>query len=118
MTLEHQGQTYQAYNVTAESTLLCHDDRGFMPRVETGQGILPGIAFGPHLEYLGLWLARFTETIGASSWEQVAGKSFILLADGGLIKGVANRDASKVMIWREFFEEVRAEAHEVAVNGG
>lgn len=106
LSVNHGGTLYDARIVTASKVSIRHDDHGFMPFIETECVTLPGLAFGHRCEYLGPWLKGFTETIGSSSWEGVLGKTFIVLFEDHIAKGVASADGSRIMVWQDFFADL------------
>ena len=104
MSINYRGTDYEIRVVKARRVSLRFDDHGFIPIVETDCVTLPGLIMGERSQYLGPWLIDFLETIGASSWEGVQNRAFVVLFKDGIARGVAGLDNDKVMLWKEWGE--------------
>lgn len=125
-TLEHEGQTYLAEPATIDQTMLGVEDHGIFTFILRCSG--PGwgqgagtysldtadpaptdkpFKFGRVGTALGLsMIMEVMRVVGVSEWEAVKGKRVLVLREsrGDAIRGIADPDAQRVVIFKDFFD--------------
>lgn len=107
ITLTHDGVDYEAQIMTVRSTRLGNEDHGIWTFALDLNGSGHAVAAGgyPLMNAHGMHLLKkVVETVGARSWEDLAGKRLLALFpknDSGLIAGIAHiEDEDKVLIFK------------------
>lgn len=113
-TLTHDGTTYEAIPARITRTMLGYEDHGIFTcslAFEWGGGSqsAPGYSFGKgdDLDKAGAYVRRVLAVVGASRWEDVAGRSVYVLRADRMIRGIASvdDDGQRVFIAADLFAD-------------
>jgi hypothetical protein len=123
-TVTHNDVEYTAEHAVITSTRLGYEDHGILTFILTCSGAVWGIGVGgwaldtpfkdangktirvPRAEGMML-LLEVMRVVGVESWEDVAGKTVLVLFDGQRAVGIANPSNGETLVLQEFVERAK-----------